>query len=292
MLQQLFNFNPSPLSLFHHQVVVITGASSGIGEELAYQLAEQKAWLVLASPETEKLKIVAELCRDRGGQALVVPTDVTDRQQCQRLIQQTIDTYGRIDTLINNAGVTMYSRVTEIQDINLLNQLMQVNYLGSAYCTYYALPYLNQTKGRIVAVASVAALTGVPTRSGYVASKQAMVGFFDSLRIELMNSGVSVTVLLPDFVATGIHRRVIGADGQPYNASHTVNYRRAMSPQTCASLMLRAIATRQRQVVMSGRARIGRWLKLLTPELTDQIAQRAVVAAVTAQSEVKQQCPI
>lgn len=276
---------------FHNQVVIITGASSGIGEELAYQLAEQQARLVLASPEIEKLEAVASRCREQGGEAVVVPTDVSDRHQCEQLIQQTIANYGRIDTLINNAGITMYSTVEEIEDIHLLEHLMQVNYLGSVYCTYYALPFLKQTDGRVAAVASVAALTGVPTRSGYVASKHAMMGFFDSLRIELMNSGVSVTVLFPDIVATGIHSHVIGSDGQPHNASHTVNYQKAMTTQVCAAQMIRAIASRKRQLIMSDRAQLGRWVKLLIPVLTDRIAKRAVTATATQNQEIDQQCP-
>ncbi|MBD1846757.1 SDR family oxidoreductase [Cyanobacteria bacterium FACHB-63] len=276
---------------FQNQVVIITGASSGIGEELAYQLATQQARLVLASPETEKLEAVASRCREQGGEALIVPTDVSDRYQCQQLIQQTIATYGRIDTLINNAGITMYSTVEEIEDIHLLEHLMQVNYLGSAYCTYYALPFLKQTDGRVAAVASVAALNGVPTRSGYVASKHAMMGFFDSLRIELMNSGVSITVLFPDIVATGIHAHVIGSDGQPHDVSHTVNYQKAMTTKVCAAQMLRAIASRKRQLMMSNRAQVGRWVKLLIPALTDRIAKRAVTATADQNQEVNQQCP-
>jgi short-subunit dehydrogenase len=275
---------------FHNQVVIITGASSGIGEELAYQLAAQQARLVLASPEIEKLEAVASRCREHGGEALVVPTDVSDRQQCQQLIQQTIATYGCIDTLINNAGITMHSTVEEIEDIHLLEHLMQINYLGSTYCTYYALPFLKQTSGRIAAVASVAALNGVPTRSGYVASKHAMMGFFDSLRIELMNSGVSVTVLFPDIVATGIHGHVIGSDGQPHDMSHTMNYQTAMTTQVCATQMLRAIASRKRQLIMSNRAQVGRWVKLLIPALTDRIAKRAVTATAAQNPEIKQQC--
>lgn len=275
---------------FHNQVVIITGASSGIGEELAYQLAAQQARLVLASPDIEKLEAVASRCREQGGEALVVPTDVSDRYQCQQLIQQAIATYGCIDILINNAGITMCSTVEEIQDIHLLEHLMQINYLGSAYCTYYALPFLKQTDGRVAAVASVAALNGVPTRSGYVASKHAMMGFFDSLRIELMNSGVSVTVLFPDIVATGIHSHVIGSDGQPHDVSHSVNYQKAMTTQVCAAQMLSAIASRERQLIMSSRARLGRWVKLLIPALTDRIAKRAVTARAVQNQEINQQC--
>jgi short-subunit dehydrogenase len=179
---------------FRENVVVITGASSGIGRELAFQLADQGAWLSLAARNAERLDAAAAQSRERGGKALIVPTDVSQQSQCRNLIERTVAEYHRIDTLINNAGITMWARFEEIQDLSLLEWIMQVNYLGSLYCTYYALPYLKHTRGRIVGVSSLTGKTGVPTRSGYAASKHAMAGFFDSLRIELADDGVSVTI--------------------------------------------------------------------------------------------------
>jgi len=195
---------------FRENVVVITGASSGIGRELAFQLADQGAWLSLAARNAERLESAAAQCRERGGKALVVPTDVSQQGQCRNLIERTVAEYDRIDALINNAGITMWARFDELQDLSLLEWIMQVNYLGSLYCTYYALPYLKQTRGRIVGVSSLTGKTGVPTRSGYAASKHAMVGFFDSLRIELADDGVSVTMIYPGFVATEARKRALG----------------------------------------------------------------------------------
>ena len=186
-------------SVFRDNVVIITGASSGIGRELAFQLADQGAWLSLAARGAERLASVASHCRERGGQALIVPTDVSQESLCQALIAQTVQEYGRIDTLINNAGITMWAKFEEIRDLHLFEHMMQVNYLGSVYCTYHALPFLKQTRGRIVGVSSLTGKTGVPTRSGYAATKHAMAGFFDSLRIELADYGVSVTMVYPGF---------------------------------------------------------------------------------------------
>ncbi len=161
---------------FRDNVVIITGASMGIGEALAYLLAEQGAWLALASRSAEPLEAVAEACRQRGGRAIAIPTDVSEADQCQALIDRTVAEYGRIDTLINNAGVSMWARVDEIQDPAMLERIMRINFFGSMYCAYYALPYLKETQGRIVIVASIQGRTGVPTRSMYVASKHAQVG--------------------------------------------------------------------------------------------------------------------
>ena len=172
---------------FHENVVIITGASSGIGRELAHQLAERGAWLCLAARDTDRLEAVADLCAHRSGRAIAVPTDVAQRQQCEDLVARTVEEFGRLDTLINNAGITMWALFEELQDLEPLERIMQVNYFGSVYCTYAALPHLKESQGRLVAVASLTGKAGVPTRSGYAASKHAMVGFFDTLRIELAN---------------------------------------------------------------------------------------------------------
>ncbi len=261
---------------FEDNVVIITGASLGLGAELARQLADQGAWLALAARSADRLEAVADECRARGGRAIVAPTDVTDQAQCRALIERTVAEYGRIDTLINNAGMGMWARFEELQHLDVMQQLMWVNYLGSVYCTSYALPYLRQTRGRLAAISSLAGKTGVPAHSGYVASKHALTGFFDTLRIELQGSGVSVTVIFPGFVATGIHERNIGPDGRLLGQSHTVDYRRAMPTETCARIVIRATARRRRQVVMTLRGKVGQWLRLIAPGLVDAMARRAV----------------
>ncbi len=263
------------VSPFFDKVVVITGASSGIGSELARQLAQQGAKLTLAARSRERLEQVAEECRGTGAEALAVQTDVTDPQQCQALIDQAVARFGRIDMLVNNAGITMWARFDEVQDLSIFEQVMRVNYLGSVYCTYYALPFLKQAQGRIVGVSSLTGKAGVPTRSGYAASKHAMVGFFDSLRVELTGSGVSVTMVYPDFVATGVQGRGFGPDGQPLG--HVpLQMDKIMSTEVCAQLILKAAGRRKREEVMSLRGRLGQWLKLIVPGLVDRIALRAI----------------
>ncbi|MBP6015658.1 MAG: SDR family oxidoreductase [Candidatus Promineofilum sp.] len=260
---------------FKDNVVILTGASTGIGEALAHQLAEDGAWLVLAARNGQQLEAVAADCRIRGGRVLVAPTDVTDEDQCRELVERAVAEYGRVDTLINNAGLSMWMKFEDVEDLDSLEYLMRVNFFGSMYCTYYALPYLKQSQGRIVAVASVAARTGIPTRTGYAASKHAMVGFFESLRIEVEDDGVSVTIAFPDFVASGMHTRSLGADGQPLG-HNPLKVDKIMTSDACARLILDGAAARKRQVIMSTRSRFGQWLKLIAPGQVDEIAKRAI----------------
>lgn len=223
-------------SQFSENVVIITGASAGIGRELSLQLADQGAWLSLAARDAEKLEDVAAQCRVRGsGKALAVPTDVAEKAQCKNLIEKTAAEYDRIDTLVNNAGITMWARFDELEDLAMLEKIMQVNYFGSVYCTHYALPFLKKSKGRLVGVSSLAGKTGVPTRSGYAASKHAMAGFFDTLRIELADHGVSVTMIYPGFVATEVRKRAAGADGRPLGES-PVHEDQVMTAETWARI--------------------------------------------------------
>lgn len=260
---------------FKENVVVLTGASTGIGEALAHKLAEQGAWLVLAARNAQKLEAVATECRKRGGRAVVVATDVTHETECRELIERAVAEYSRIDTLINNAGLSMWMKLEDVEDLSTLEYLMRVNFFGSMYCTYYALPWLKQSKGRIVAIASVAARTGVPTRTGYSASKHAMVGFFESLRIEVEDDGVSVTIAYPDFVASGMHTRSLGADGKPLG-HNPLQVDKIMTSEECARRIVEGAAARKRQIVMSNRSRYGQWLKLIAPGRVDRIAKKAI----------------
>jgi short-subunit dehydrogenase len=260
---------------FTGNVIILTGASEGIGRALALALAPQKPRLVLSARNTERLESLAEECRGLGAECLAVTTDVTDEAQCRQLIAEAVSAFGRIDTLIANAGSTMWSRLDRMEDLGALRTVMEVNYFGAAYCTAAALPYLKQSCGRIVAVASVAGLTGVPERTGYSASKHAMIGFFDSLRIELADSGVSVTVIAPDFVVSQIHRRALGPDGRPLGET-PMHESRIMSAERCAELIVDAMARRRRLLITSRRGRLGRWLKVLAPGLIDRIARKAI----------------
>ena len=258
-----------------NNVVVITGASKGIGAELARQLAAKGATLALSAREVPLLEKVASECVALGGRAEVIAADVSKEEDCRRLVERTVAAFGRVDTLVNNAGATMWARFEDIKDLAILERIMDVNYMGAVRCTHYALPHLKASKGRIVGIASLTGVTGVPTRSGYAASKHAMRGFFDSLRIELADAGVTVTMIYPGFVGTGMRENASGPDGKP-SAINPVDERRAMSPQECARIIVAAIETRRREVIMTARAKMGLWLKLVAPGLVDRITRRVI----------------
>ena len=262
---------------FRENVVVLTGASAGIGREMALQLAAQGAWLALAARDAGKLEEVAAECRAKGGRALAVPTDVGDEAQCRALVERAVAEYGRIDTLVNNAGISMWARFDQVTDLAAFERIMRVNYLGSVWCTHYALPHLKRSRGRIVGVSSLTGKTGVPTRSGYAASKHAMTGFFDSIRIELEDEGVSVTMVYPGFVATEIRERAFGPDGRPLGRGNSpVREKEVMTAEECARQTLAAAAARRRELIMTARGKIGWVLKLVAPTLVDRIARKAI----------------
>jgi short-subunit dehydrogenase len=154
---------------------------------------------------------------------------------------------------------------------------MRVNLWGSVYCTHAALPHLKHSHGRIVAVSSLAGLVGVPGRTAYSASKFAMTGFFEALRTELKDSGVSVTIAYPGVVSTHIRTHGWNAQGEPAGVSG-LNEENAMSTQECARLIIYAMVRRRREVVMTAKGKVGRWLKLLVPGLVDSMALAAVKA--------------
>jgi short-subunit dehydrogenase len=263
------------LMRFQDKTIVLTGASIGIGRVLAITLAQQQANLVLAARNATALAETVEACKQQGGKAIAVPTDVTDPDACKRLIEEAVQQFGGIDILVNNAGIGAIARFEEVTDLSIFEQVMRVNYLGAVYCTYHALPYLKASQGLLVAISSLCGKQGVPTRSGYVASKHAMQGFFDTLRIELQGTGVDVLVVSPGFVATDIRQRALGADGQPLGHSPRDEGKNTMPVEECVQQIVSAMERRQREQVMTLKGKLGQWLKLVTPNLVDRLAAQS-----------------
>jgi short-subunit dehydrogenase len=254
---------------------ILTGASEGIGRALALALAARRARIVLAARDASRLETLARECRAAGGEAHAVPTDVANAQDCEWLIAEAMRALGGIDVFVNNAGITMWSRFDALADLDVFERLLEVNYLAPVRLTSLALPHLKESRGLMVAVASLAGLTGVPERTAYAGSKHALVGFCDSLRIELRGSGVDICVVAPDFVVTETHKRAIGPDGQPLGRS-PMQQSRIMTAAECAARIVRGIEKRERLVLMTARGKLGRWLKLVSPSWIDRIAARAI----------------
>ena len=262
------------------KIIVITGASDGIGAEMARQLAQthrSSVALVLAAHNEAWLADVAAQCAAHGAQTLVVKTDISVEAQCLQLITAAVDRFGRIDALINNAGRSAQALFEDVkaEDLAWYEQLMRINLWGSVWCTHAALPYLKQSRGAIVAVSSLAGLIGVPGRTAYSATKFAMTGFFEALRAELKGAGVSVTTAYPGVVATLTRHRGFNAVGAPAGASG-LKEDQAMSAEECARQILQGMARRDREVVMTAKSRLGRWLKLMAPARVESMALAAL----------------
>ena len=261
------------------KVALITGASAGIGETLSLELARRGMKVALAARGKDKLEEVAARCRGLGVDAIAIPTDVADMAQCQRFVDQSFAHFGRIDLLVNNAGLGMWARVAEIprgDALSIFETLMRINYLGPVWTTHAALPALVESRGLVVAISSLTGKVGVPTRSGYAASKHAMQGFFDSLRIELDDTGVAVSVISPGFVDTEIRARGFGPDGKPRGESPRDESKDNMSVEDCVARIVKAIERREREVVMTAKGKVGQWVRLVAPGLVDKLAKNAV----------------
>ena len=257
---------------FRGLVAIVTGASSGIGRALALQLANQGAKVVLAARRADRLEQVAAICRHAGAEVLVVPTDVRDELQCKALIEKTLAAFGSLDMLINNAGLAASALFDEFPDLNLFRHTVDVNFYGAVYCTYYALPYLKKTRGRIVAVSSVGGKSAIPYNTPYCASKYAMHGFYVSLRMELYQHGVSCTVVCPWWVATEFHESQLNKDGVPRGERGRAYYtKKTMTSEQCAQIVLKAAFKRRREVLM-GPGTLAIWLKVIAPGFLDWFA--------------------
>jgi short-subunit dehydrogenase len=259
-------------------VILITGASEGIGAEMARQWAargKSSTALVLAARNVDKLEAVANECRRFGCRVLVQRCDVGVQADCATLVDATINAYGRLDILVNNAGMSAQALFSDVTDLGWYETLMRINHWGSVWCTHAALPHLKATRGRVVAISSLAGLVGVPGRTAYCGTKFAMTGFFEALRVELVPTGVSVTLAYPGVVATDIRYRGFNAKGEAAGKSG-LDESGAMSVETCARLIVDGTEARSRDIVMTAKGRLGRWMKLLVPGVVDKLALKAL----------------
>jgi short-subunit dehydrogenase len=260
---------------FTDKVIVLTGASDGIGAEVARQLAVERPRLVLAARGVDALERVAAECRARGAEAIAVATDVGIEDDCRRLIESAVTAYGGVDVLIANAGISMHAAFDAIEDFSTFERLFRINTMGTIWCARYAYPHLKRARGRIVGVSSLAGRTGVPQRTTYCTSKHAQTGFLDALRIEAEEHGVSVTAAYPGVVATEIRRHGWNSRGEAAGFSG-LSEASAMPVDECARLIIAAMRGRRREVVMTARGKIGMWLKLIAPSLVDRMARAAL----------------
>jgi len=251
-----------------NKVVVITGASSGIGKALAQECASRGAKLVLAARRIDRLK---ELEQNLSGIEVVsVKTDVSIEDDCRNLMEQAVKRFGRIDVLINNAGVSMRAMFADL-DLAVVKKLMNVNFWGTVYCTKYAMPYLLKAKGTVVGVISIAGYVGLPGRTAYSASKYAIRGFLDALRIENLKTGLHVLVAAPGFTASEVRQVALTADGKKQGETPR-DESKMMSSEECAHHIANAIEKRKRKLILTfAEGKLTVFLGKLFPTLLDKM---------------------
>ena len=245
--------------------VIITGASSGIGRALSFECARQGARLVLASrkavPDQELLKI--------SGSALFVKTDVSHESDCAELIRRAVAEFGRIDVLINNAGISMRALFSEV-DLGVIRQLMDTNFWGTVYCTKFALPYLLASKGSLVGMSSVAGYKGLPGRTGYSASKFAMQGFLEVVRIENMKRGLHVLIACPGFTASNIRNVALAKDGSQQGET-PLDESSLMTAEAVAVHITNAIRKKRERLVLTTMGKMTVLLNKFFPKFMDRM---------------------
>lgn len=251
-----------------NKVVIITGASSGIGEACAITFAKQGANIVIAARNQEKLKLVGEEIKNIGVEVLEVKCDVSVLKDCEYLISQTITKFGKIDVLINNAGISMRAIFNDTS-IDVLKKVMEVNFWGTVYCTKYALPYLLKTKGSVVGVSSIAGYIGLPARTGYSASKYAMQGFLDALRTENLKTGLHVMVACPGFTASNIRNTALSSDGSPQGESPR-DESKMMTAEEVAHHVYSGVIKRKRTLVLTTEGKLAVFLSKLFPKFIEK----------------------
>ncbi|UPT65753.1 MAG: SDR family oxidoreductase [Sphingobacteriales bacterium JAD_PAG50586_3] len=251
------------------KVVIVTGASSGIGLACAEEFAARGAKVVLAARSIDALTALKTKLEAQGTQTLVVATDVSKEADCQNLVEQTVNTFGQIDILVNNAGLSMRAAFNDA-DLDVLRKLIDVNFWGTVYCTKYALPYILKTGGTVVGVSSIAGFKGLPGRTGYSASKFAMNGFLESLRIENLNKGINVLTVCPGFTASNIRNVALGKDGKAQGESPR-DEQKMMQPEEVAKHMVKAILKRKKLIVLTIQGKLTVLLNKLFPAWVDKL---------------------
>jgi len=254
---------------FKDKVIIVTGASSGIGRACAFEFANNNAKIVLASRREEELIKIENKIKEKGGEAFSIITDVRKIDDCQNLINKTVEKYGKIDILINNAGISMRASFEEI-DLSVIKDLMDTNFYGAVYCTKFALPYLLKRKGTVIGISSISGLTPLPGRTGYCASKYAMDGFLNTLRLENKKNGLNVLVVHPGFTSSNIRNIALNKNGKPQKETPR-NEEEMMSAERVAQIITKATLKRERDLILTPQGRLVVWLHKNFPGITDRI---------------------
>jgi len=263
--------------MFSGKTVIITGASSGLGRQLACDLAVQGANCVLFGRNEDKLAQTLTLCEEAGAQAIAVVGDVTQSVDCERLANESVERFGGIDIYISNAGISMWAPFEEVKDLGIFRRLMEVNYLGAVHGAHYALPHLKKSAGQFVAIASIQSKVAVPYHTGYVASKHALEGFCEALRCDLEGKEVNVLTVYPHWIrGTDMRANACSADGKVLKGGGRSHNKESITPEECSKAVLEALGKRKGELIIPNKLKLVPWLKLLWPGYLRRKIQRMV----------------
>lgn len=249
-------------------VVLITGASSGIGLELAKVYFAQGFRLSLVARSFDKLQHLKHALKANDMEVLIMQADVSAESECKRVVESTIAHFGTFHILINNAGITMRALFGKVEP-SVMHRIMDVNFWGAVHCTHYAMSELLRNKGSVVGISSVAGYKGLPTRSAYSASKFALEGFLETLRIENLKTGLHVLIARPGFTATNIRNAMVDGKGNQQGVSHK-DEANSLSPEKVALGIYKAIQKKRSYMLMSRTAFLTFWLNKFFPAWVDQ----------------------
>ncbi|MBX7183298.1 MAG: SDR family oxidoreductase [Bacteroidia bacterium] len=256
------------------QTVVITGASSGIGKALAQAYSAQGYQVVINGRTLQTLETTRKELEKYGNKVLVVTGDVAIEKDCKTLIDKTIEEFGRLDILINNAGISMRA-VFKDMELSVIERVMAINFWGTVYCTKYALPYLLESKGSVVGISSIAGYKGLPGRTGYSASKFAMQGFLESLRLENLNTGLHVLIACPGYTASNIRNVALSADGSAQGET-PFEEGNLMSAEEVASHIVSSVRSRKDRLVLTRQGKLLVFLNKFFPKWVDHLVYNTV----------------
>ena len=255
--------------IFKDKVVIITGATSGIGEACAELFGRQGAKIAITGRNSQKLEQTTLKLRSQHIEVLSILADAGSEADNQRMASETLAQYGRIDILINNAGISMRALFQDL-DLEVFRKVMDTNFWGTVYATKFCLPAILESKGSIIGISSINGYRGTPARTAYTASKYAMNGFFESLRTEVMKKGVHVLVVAPGFTSSNIRNTALTADGSSQGESPR-DESKMMSSEEVAEHILKAVLKRKRDLVLTGQGKLAVFLNKWMPGIMDGI---------------------
>ncbi|HEX8548117.1 MAG TPA: SDR family oxidoreductase [Cytophagaceae bacterium] len=251
------------------KVVIITGGSSGIGRSCAFAFGLEGAKIVITGRNQDSLLRASDELRKSNIEILAINADVSLEEDNKRLIAETLNAYGKIDILINNAGISMRSLFSEV-DLSVIKKVMDINFYGTVYATKYALPEILKTKGTIVGISSIAGFRGLPGRTGYSASKFAMQGFLEALRTELLHTGVNVLLACPGFTNSNIRSTALNKNGNIQGES-PLDEEKMMSSEEVAKEILKGVINKKRDLILTFQGKLTVFLNKRFPAFMDKM---------------------